>query len=99
MSGIYKIIAKVVANRLERVVQKIISKLWNVFVSGRQILGTVLIANECFDNMIRSGALGVLCKLDIENAYDHVNWEFILYLLGRCAFREKLCNWITHCIS
>jgi hypothetical protein len=41
----------------------------------------------------------VLHKLDIEKVYDHVNWEFLLYMLKRCGFEEKLCSWIVHCIS
>jgi hypothetical protein len=32
-------------------------------------------------------------------AYDHVDWSFLLYLLRRCGFGEKLCSWIQHCIS
>jgi hypothetical protein len=41
----------------------------------------------------------VLCKLDIEGAYDNFNWGFLLYLLRRCTFGEKLRTWILHCIS
>ena len=41
----------------------------------------------------------MLCKLDIENAYDHVNWEFLMFLLQQCGFSEKWKRWIRCCIS
>jgi hypothetical protein len=58
----------------------------------------MLILNECLDNPIRLGEFGVLCKLDLEKVFDHVNWEFLLYLLKRWGFGEKWRDWIEHCI-
>jgi hypothetical protein len=41
----------------------------------------------------------VLCRLDLEEAYDHVNCEFLLYLLKRCGFGEKSRDLVVHCIT
>ena len=73
-------LAKVLAIRLCMVLGEIISAPQNVFVLNRQILDFVLIANECLDSRLKSGQPRLLCKLDIEKAFDHVNWGFLTRL-------------------
>ena len=93
---LYKLLAKVLTNRLKKVVGKVVSLSQNDFVDKRQILDVALIANEVIDSMLKMNKSGVLCKLDIEKAYNHINWNFLLLVMQK---NEKLASWINWCIS
>ena len=72
---IYKIIAKVLANRLKQILPQIISPTQSAFVPGRLITDNVLVAYEPFHMMHgrRKGKIGTLAmKLDISKAYERV---------------------------
>ena len=58
----------------------------------------MLITNEVIDSMLKSNTLRVLCKLDIEKAYDHVSWDFLLAGLNKMGFGHKWIGWISWCI-
>ena len=99
VGALYKWLEKVLANRLKMSLPKVILKVQNAFVEGRQILDVVLVANEAIDSIVRGNSSVVLCKLDLEKAYDHVDWSFLLFVLPEMVFGERWIRWISSCIS
>ena len=70
LGGLYKLLAKVLANRLKKVIGKVVSSNQNAFVMGRKILDASLIANEVIDSWRKRKEKGLICKLD---SYDNIN--------------------------
>ena len=65
---------------------------------GRQILDTSLIANEVVDLWQKRKEKGLICKLDIEKAYDNINWKFLLKVLQKMGFGSKWLGWMWSCL-
>ncbi|KAK2639465.1 hypothetical protein Ddye_027260 [Dipteronia dyeriana] len=73
----YKIIAKVLANRLKKVLNTVIGETQMAFVRTCQILDSFVIAEEIIHMGKRNHEDGVLVKLDFEKAYDSVDLNLI----------------------
>ncbi|XP_058092153.1 uncharacterized protein LOC131238046 [Magnolia sinica] len=99
IGSLYKILAKTLANCLLKVIGPIISPNQCAFISGRQIIDGSLIANECLHSNHRSKKKFIFCNLDMEKTYDHVDWDFLLYMMKRMGFDEVWRKWIKECIS
>lgn len=52
-------------------------------------MDAALVANEVVDSRLKQKKLGILCKLDIEKAYDHVCQSYLLNLLEMMGFGQK----------
>ena len=51
------------------------------------------------DIRVKGDDPGIMCKLDIEKAYDHVNWGFLIMILKQMGFGDKWLKWINFCIK
>ena len=74
---IYLIIAKVLVNRLRRLLQSHINPLQFAFIPGRQMLDSIIIAEEIIVEWKRSGTTGFIWKVDFAKAYDSLDWRFL----------------------
>ncbi|KAJ9689707.1 hypothetical protein PVL29_012417 [Vitis rotundifolia] len=99
LGGLYKLMAKVLANRLKMVLDKLVSADQNAFVRGRQILDASLIANKVVDYWQKRKERGLVCKLDIEKAYDSISWSFIMKVLKKMGFGSRWMDWMWWCLS
>lgn len=98
VSSLYKIISKVLSSRLRGVMGWVISSTKSAFIQERQILGSILIANECTDSKWRNRGEGVVCKLDMEKAYNRVDWGFLFWVMGKKGFGNQWMSWMEGCI-
>eukprot|EP00268_Persea_americana_P057841 TRINITY_DN6958_c1_g1_i1.p1 TRINITY_DN6958_c1_g1~~TRINITY_DN6958_c1_g1_i1.p1 ORF type:complete len:168 (+),score=22.95 TRINITY_DN6958_c1_g1_i1:1084-1587(+) len=99
IGSIYKILAKVLATRLQKVLPNLITINQGAFVKGRQILDGVLIANEFIHSRNLEKKPGLICKLGLEKAYDMVDWDFLQYLICQMGFGQRRRTWIMECLQ
>jgi ribonuclease HI len=99
---LYKMVSKLLANRLKQVIDKCISEEQSAFVEGRSITDNALIAIEIIHALKRRtrGAKGELAlKIDISKAYDKVEWSFLKGVLVRMGFSDTWVQWMMLCVS
>ncbi|XP_027156460.1 uncharacterized protein LOC113757300 [Coffea eugenioides] len=89
---VYKIIAKVLANRLKQVLHHCISKNQSAFIPGRQILDNIMLSHE-FIHYLNNKRLGkdgfMAVKLDMSKAYDRVEWRFLDAVMNKIGFNDR----------
>ena len=98
----YKVLSKVLANRLKVFIPELISSTQNAFVAGRLIQDNIGIAHELFHFLKTRRTkkkFELAVKLDMEKAYDRVEWDFLVAVMERLGFDSRWRALILGCVS
>lgn len=96
---IYKILVKVLSNRLKRVLDGVIDKRQSAYLGARYLLHGALVENEAIYEARRLKKKCLIFKVDYGKAYDSVSWDFLIYMLKRLGFNGRWIKWIKRCLE
>ena len=91
---VYKVVTKVLANRLAMVIADLVSDTQSAFVAGRHILDGPFILSEILQWCKRKKKRAMFFKVDFAKAYDSVRWDYLLDILEAFGFGLTWCKWI-----
>ncbi|GJS61352.1 RNA-directed DNA polymerase, eukaryota [Tanacetum coccineum] len=97
IGSLYKIISKILANRLVLVLGNLVNEVQSAFFADRQILDGSFILNEVYQWCKSKRKQSFILKIDFEKAYDSVRWDYVVDVLSKFGFGKRWCEWIHEC--
>ena len=100
-STFYKTISKILVNRLRPLLDKLVSPFQSAFILGRSIHDNILLTHEIMHKFrkCKGKTAWVALKLDMEKAYDRLEWYFIQKCFQEIGFHPQWIKWVIECIS
>ena len=99
---LYKFFSKVLANRLKKILQSIIIEHQSAFTKNPLISDNILVAFKALHSMKThktSKTSYMALKLDMNKAYDRVEWSFLEEIMRRLGFKENWINLMMICVK
>nr|GEZ63726.1 hypothetical protein [Tanacetum cinerariifolium] len=97
---LFKCISKIIANRIKHSLKKIISPNQSAFIPGRSITDNIILTHELMHNYhLERGTPRCAFKVNIQKAYDTVDWDFLRIILLGFGFHQKMVSWIMECVT
>lgn len=90
----YKILTKVLANRMKRVIGDIIQTTQSYSIPGRDIADTIGTIRDVIEYMKRDGKGGIVLGIDWNKAFDRVEHDFLFKVLEKFGFGERMVGWV-----
>lgn len=97
---LYKIISKVSANRLKKVMNDIIDETQSALLSNSLIMDNAIVAFEIFHSLQNHPPKhpSMAIKLDMRKAFDRVEWNYLESLMHSMRFLRKFLSLIMDCL-
>jgi len=92
-NGDYKMIARVLANRMKRVIGSVVGSTQACSIPGRDIADTINRIRDTLDYM-KGGIGGIVVSLDLNKAFDRVDHGYLYRVLETMGFGHRLVGWI-----
>nr|XP_017228424.1 PREDICTED: uncharacterized protein LOC108203774 [Daucus carota subsp. sativus] len=89
-----KLLSKMLASRLSKVIGNIVSEEQTGFIKGRLITDGILMIGEIINSIKSKQSEGLIFKIDFEKAFDSVDWSFLFHLLEKLNFSYDWIRWI-----
>ncbi|GJU61158.1 RNA-directed DNA polymerase, eukaryota, reverse transcriptase zinc-binding domain protein [Tanacetum coccineum] len=94
------VISKILTNRIKDGLSKVVSLNQSAFIPGRHIQDNILITQELLKGYNRkTGAKRYAMKIDIQKAYDTINWDFLKEVMLLVGLHEVTVHWMMTCIT
>lgn len=99
-NALFKCISKIIANRIKDSLTILVGSNQSAFVPGRRISDNILLTQELMHNYnLDRGPARCAFKVDIQKAYDTVDWQFLRNTLISFGFHSRMVHWIMECVS
>ncbi|GKA82912.1 RNA-directed DNA polymerase, eukaryota, reverse transcriptase zinc-binding domain protein [Tanacetum coccineum] len=95
----YKIMAKLLANRLSTVLDKLVSLTQSAFISGHQIIDGPLMVSEIIEWYKKQNKRLMIFKVDFKKDFDSISWNYLDSVLYHMGFGELWRSWIRACLQ
>lgn len=96
---IYKLISKVVSNRMKHIIPCLITLEKIIFVKGCQILDVIILAHKTTNFLKTLKKPYMLLKLDLSKSFKKLNWSYIEILLFSFVLYDEWIHWVISLIS
>jgi hypothetical protein len=94
----YRIISKIIADKIKPILSRSLSEEQLGFLQGRQIQDAIDIVHECIHSIKKKKSKSLVLKLDLQKAYDSINWDMLRMILLQIGMGQNMTNWIMSCV-